>query len=272
MNDTICIIFFIIMIIMIFMWQNIIDFIFHKREIKDHFTNEGSSVIFLTQNETQKIILDDKDNYYSTFFIYDYLARKVKSLDEYKDKIKNSPKELNENQKKRITKLISEIDNQLLSYPYSYSYFSPKKCSKIKWKIGYTEGRNYEGGLPHTRGDIIMITNYVLDQSDEDLKGTLLHEKIHIYQKKNMDESEKYIEEHKYRRWKRRDEQDRVRANPDTDDYIYMNSKGEICKSVYNQNPKDLEDTKTYPNDSQESEHPLENMAITLEKLILSHL
>ena len=63
---------------------------------------------------------------------------------------------------------------------------------------------------------------------------------------------------------------DKIRANPDTDDYIYMNSKGEICKTVYNENPKDLEDTKTYPKNNQESEHPLENMAISLENLILS--
>ena len=272
MSEWKYIILFSIFIIFIFLWKEIKNFILYFKVKEEHFVGNQhlSSIYFLTINEINDIILGDKDHYYSTFYMYDYIARGVKSLNEYLLKIGKSGKELNETQKERLKRIIYEIDTLLVSYPHSYSYFSPQKCSKLKWNIGYTEGRNYEGGLPHTRGDVIMLTNHVLDQNDEDLKGTLLHEKIHIYQKRYKEDTEKYIEEKKYRKWKRREMNDKIRANPDTDDYIYMNSKGEICKTVYNENPKDLEDTKTYPKNSQESEHPLENMAISLENHILS--
>lgn len=57
---------------------------------------------------------------------------------------------------------------------------------------------------------------------------------------------------------KKREEIDRIRANPDIDKWIYKN-----FKSVYVKNPKTIEDVKG------KNEHPFEKMAEQIEKFLL---
>ena len=60
-----------------------------------------------------------------------------------------------------------------------------------------------------------------------------------------------------FTRIKKREEKDRIRANPDIDQWVYKN-----YKSVYLKNPKTIEDVKG-------DEHPFEKMAEIIENFLL---
>ncbi len=227
---------------------------------------ENSKINYLTKEEIYNIFKEDKDNYFSSFSIYDWEVRNVFDKEQYLTKIKESIQELNQEQKERLSNLLQKVDQKLKNI--QLSWFNGNNASNINWKIGYTIGKNYEDGLPHTRNDIVILGENTLKQDDKNLIKTLVHEKVHLYQKMYPNDIEKYKEVKKYRRLRRVEENDRIRANPDTDNYIYVNDKGEELKTIYNENATGLEDTKTYPENKQSSEHPNEAMAIEVEKMI----
>ena len=61
-------------------------------------------------------------------------------------------------------------------------------------KIGFVCNNNYENGLPHTRGDIIILNkNKFMINSDIKNMKTLIHEQVHVYQKKYSNELNYYL-------------------------------------------------------------------------------
>ena len=235
-------------------------------ELVENF--DSNNIIFLDKDDVLEILINDHDKYYNRFFYNDLKVRKIKNIDDYKIIIKKSIIELNDNDKLRLIKLTKEIDDKIKNI--KLDYLDGNKINNIKWKIGFFEGKNYESGLPHTRHDIIMINmDQVKYYSDNKLKKTLFHEKIHIYQKKYPDDINIYLKKFKFKRIKKRNRFDNIRANPDLDDYIYADEDNNTYKSTYNMNPNSVEDVTYYPNNTQEFEHPYEKMAINLEKNII---
>ena len=65
-----------------------------------------------------------------------------------------------------------------------------KEIANIKWVFSKTESNgklSYESGLPHTRKNIIFLSDKVLINDEDELIKVLIHEKIHIYQRNNSD-------------------------------------------------------------------------------------
>ena len=63
-----------------------------------------------------------------------------------------------------------------------------KELINIKWIFECTDNndkKQYEEGLPHTRENIIFLTKSIIKNNEENLINTLIHEKIHIYQRNN---------------------------------------------------------------------------------------
>lgn len=246
-----------------------IIFLFYKsmRDTEQMEKFENQNITFMSQKDTDDFLQKDIDHYLSKFSIYDLQARGVKNTDEYLEKIKESVTDFTDQEKKRLRKLCLQIDQTMKSI--QKPWFNGQKASHIPWVFGITYGDTYEGGLPHTRGkNVIMVSNKVLEKNNEDLKETLLHEKVHLYQKRNPEDMERYIQEKGMERWKRKEVGDRIRANPDTDDYIYKNKEGQVMKTVYKEELRNMDDVETYPENAQESEHPYEKMAIEIEKEI----
>jgi len=204
---------------------------------------------FLSKEKLLELIVNDPDKYYKTFFKLDLDVRNVDTISEYKEKIKESVCEFTKKQQYKIIKYILQIDQQLQKI--KLDWFDGKKASLIPWKIGCIKGKLYEYGLPHTRCDVIIISKY-----QENLYETLLHEKVHIYQKKYKKEMKKYLS--LFTKIKKREEKDRIRANPDIDQWIYKN-----YKSVYVKNPQTIQDVK------RKNEHPFETMAEIIENFLL---
>ena len=81
----------------------------------------------------------------------------------------------------------------------------------------------------------------------------------------------KYIDAKGFKKVRRVEKKDLIRANPDTDNYIYKNSLNEHLIGKYNsETPKNLLDALYSPTNEQSSEHPYEHMAIEVEKMYKS--
>lgn len=238
-----------------------------KSDQRENFGNGSSNITFLSKEDLKTKLLNEKDSYYQSFSMYDLEARSSKSIEDYLSKVEKSISDFSDSQKRRLERLTQDADQRILTI--QKSWLNGKILKDLKWKLGLTTENHYEGGLPHTRDDYIMLSDALLQNDDKYVTGTLIHEKVHLYQRRYPESVEKYKDEYGMRRWKRKSANDKVRANPDLDDYIYKTKEGEPMMSVYNENPKGLEDVKTYPQDGQKNEHPHERMAIQVEEMVM---
>lgn len=254
-----------LILLLIIILYLIVNYYFHY-STKENFKSDN--IIFLNKSDTINLLINDKDKYYSTFYYNDFKVRNIKNINEYKKIIIDSAINLNIGEKDKIRKIIEEINREIddINLPY----FNGKKFNNIIWKIGVLKDDYYEGGLPHTRSDTIILNlEQVKYYSSNKLKKTLFHEKVHIYQKKYKEDMDKYLNINNFKIVKKRNKYDNIRANPDLDEYIYMDKDFNTYKGIYNLNPISLEDVTYYPSNSQEYEHPYEKMAINLEKNII---
>tara|TARA_Y100000389_G_scaffold173169_1_gene182164 strand:- start:2796 stop:3524 length:729 start_codon:yes stop_codon:yes gene_type:complete len=224
------------------------------------------SPIFVKSSELFLILKDM--NYLNSFSSKDLFVRNVNNVDEYINKnIKQSISNYTFFKKCKLFMLIVYIDIILYFNRYRTSYFDSVKLLGIPWKFGLVTGNLYEDGLSHTRGDTIILSKKtVSNESNSELMRTLLHEKIHLYQRLYPNDAARYIKEKKY--FKERVLDNNVRANPDIDNYIYSDKNGIEYKAMYRDNAKRITDVKYNYGNSQLYEHPYERMAIELEKLI----
>jgi len=107
----------------------------------------------------------------------------------------------------------------------------------IKWIFANTY-TNYhldtikenEQGLPHTRENVILLSKNVLKNDALNLTNTLLHEKIHIYQRYNPKIFDTIIKEMGLKELDRKHfkQAKYIRSNPDTNNklYYYPTAKG----------------------------------------------
>lgn len=227
------------------------------------------NIIFLLQEETQKILDDNVDRYYETFHEKDFLVRKIKNVKEYLAKISKSGCNGSEENKQKIIDCIHKIHSKLHSKIEDSIYgVQLSKLLNLPWNIGFVCDKYYENGLPHTRGNVIILSNKdVSTRNIFELCRLLLHEKVHIYQKEYKEE---FLVE-LLKEYEVIEDIDKsttnIRANPDTDNFVYKRkSDGKVLKTTYRKNPTNFNDVK-YPDNDHSLEHPFEYVAYHLEKL-----
>ena len=221
------------------------------------------TITFLSTSQLLSLLRNDTDHYYKTFTTYDLRARNVNTVDEYIKRVCLHFLSHSENYRKKLDKIQEKIERYIgvideLFSTFSKPWFNGKRAAKIPWKIAYLPTRKvYESGLPHTRGkNVIVLT------SSRNLFSTLVHEKVHLYQKKYPKDVELYLSEKGFEKVRKREERDRIRANPDIDEWIYKKGT-RVYKYVYTSaSPKTIEDVDG------KYEHPREEMAEEIEKLI----
>jgi hypothetical protein len=244
----------------------ITNYLFKKKyNIHENFTE--NNVIFIDSNELTEILTNDNDNYYKTFHKNDFISRKIKNIEDYSNLIKLSTSNFTEAEKNKIEKSLLKVNSILKDL--KLDWFDGSKANKIQWKIGCVKDKNYEHGLPHTRNDIIIISSEDVNKfSDDKLTKTFIHEKVHVYQKLYPNDIDIYLENNKFIKYKLRDKNDNIRANPDLNNWIYKDNEGNIYKALYNENPSSVEDIQYLPINNQSYEHPFEKMAIQIEDSI----
>ena len=222
---------------------------------------------FLNKNELFKVLSDDK--YLNTLSKKDLEVRNVKTKKEYINKnIKKSVSTFTLKEKIRLIKLTYFIDNKIRETKLN-SYIDTRKFANISWKFGLVRGNLYENGLSHTRNGVIILSKETMDSySDRQLTQTLIHEKTHVYQYLYPQHTEKYVKVKKFKKAGLR--KGDIRANPDTDEYVYIDKNGKEFSAVYNKNAKSITDSTYSSGNSQIYEHPFESMAIEVENA-LSH-
>jgi len=211
-------------------------------------------IVFLDKNILYKYLIQDNDNYYKTFTQKDMNVRKIQSVDEYHAYIQQSVGDFTRTQKQNITESIRKADSffSQLNFPA----VDNDKILNICWVIGCINGNLYEGGLPHTRINVILLPGDMLNNMSPDLTKTLIHEKIHVYQKLFPEDMKKYFTSKGLYVTGKRDISDNIRANPDSDEYIYKDCKGILYALDYISDPKHIEDVNKNGED-----HPNEEMA-----------
>lgn len=210
-----------------------------------------SRVTFVSSKEVAEFLAADRDGYVASLTPIDLYARDVATAAEYKDRIVKLPVDVDESKKKQITKLAQAVDQ--------YLYQSNQhKLASVPWKIAFMKGDAYENGYPHTRGDVIFLSTNEIDSVA--LKPTLLHEKVHVYQRMYPDEMAKYIQSNKYRAMKLRKDEPMARSNPDLDDWIYVDPRtSKPMVALYtSQRPSSISDVVLQ---NAAYEHPYEKMA-----------
>lgn len=222
------------------------------------YSRKKNKINFL---EGKSVLTEDTDNFLKSLSVVDLYARKAKSLDIYLSKIKVIP--FTDLEKERLIRLSNQVDDLILEK----GILDPK-LESIKWYF-VKSNNTYENGLPHTRKwkDIVFIvlTKVSLKKDDNYLRKTLLHEKVHVYQKLYPVETELYIKNLGFKKAKlRKGFNERLRANPDLNQFIYTRD-GKMYYSVYRSNfPKGISDTYT----TSEFEAPHEQIAYTMEDLL----
>jgi hypothetical protein len=225
----------------------------------------SENINFININDSLNILKNDNDNYFKSFYKLDYISRNINNINDYYLMINESVDSFSESEKDKIIKSIQIVDNKLKKI--KFEWFDGNKCSNIPWNIICIKGKLYENGLPHTRNNYIIISKEDINNySMEKLIKTLIHEKVHIYQKIYKDDTIIYLKKFNFIKYKYREENDNIRANPDIDKWIYKDKDGNIYSAKYiNNNPKSIESIEYKPYNSQSYEHPYEKMAIYIE-------
>jgi hypothetical protein len=273
----ICILIFLGILVYFFYENNKIISSFLSFKTSDEYYQNNSNIIFLNSEELFDFLRADYDNYYKTFLNYDFSTRNIKNIDDYIPKIKASVTDFTDLEKKKLITSILYINSKInnLNLPY----FNGNLGSKIPWKLGLIDGTLYENGYPHTRNDIIILSRNTINAErnmnegfdsiiDKSFTQTLIHERIHIYQKMYPEYVKIYLSKNNFMKIKDRDINDNIRANPDINQIVYKDEGGNIYKAIYNNNPKTIGDINYAYGSNQSFEHPYEKMAIEFEKYI----
>lgn len=142
------------------------------------------------------------------------------------------------------------------------------QLASIDWQFAKTMHPYYMDGLPHTRGDIVFLTDKLLAYMPEQkLAELLVHEKTHIWQRKHPDEMQGWLERMNFTKTHKTTDDELQRMNPDVDQFIYKNKHDELCGIRFKNNqPHSLHDiydgVYEYKKD-----HPYEQFAYSVAKM-----
>jgi len=263
--------FFVILLLAFLFYTFYVQYFAKDNTTVSIFHNQGDHVIFLSHIESSAFLLKDNDSYVKNMSHVDLYARKVRLHTEYIQNISDITMTFSQIEKEKLltcAKLADEFykQNNLNDLEY-YKLLNRQHIANIPWKFALTQrkdGKDYEDGLPHTREDIIFLSKEVLHYNNIDLTNTLIHEKLHIYQRYNKDLMQTIIKHMNYAildiNMLDKNDRELIRCNPDLDGNIYYDNKSnKIMTCKYNsKTPRNISDVEI---SNFAIEHPYEMMA-----------
>lgn len=202
----------------------------------------------ITKEEfTERISLS---NFFTSLNSYDLIARSstnnlITSEEHYKNVYISSYEDFTDVEKSILNKVVEEANKLLSKY---------QNLQQLEWKF-VKVNEKIENGLPHTMSDMIVLNTNVLKQTEKELIKTIIHEKIHVYQRLNSASCNKWIIQTGFVLLSPRDfaslnknTLDMRRSNPDLDNNTYYHDKSRlVLKQLYNSTtPQSLTDSKAY--------------------------
>ena len=186
-----------------------------------------NNVYFMNNEETKQFFLKDDDRYVSNLSKYDIYARRAKTNKEYLELISNSASNFTDEEISRLIKCSHDADIFFKKlYIKKYKDIKGTDIAAIKWIYAITDNNIYEEGLPHTRMNIIFLSKNIFKNTDSELTNTIIHEKIHIYQRLNPYLFNKILASMNYSIVDRNliENNYLIRSNPDVNNYIYIDN------------------------------------------------
>jgi len=207
----------------------------------------------------------EKSMYLSNFNTPDLIARQYTLQEPNKEALlelyMRYVRPINDSEIRVISPFLDKVNNILTPYKNLYA---------IPWKLVVFDAQKLENGFPHTHSDLIFLPDSMIrsSQTDEFLV-TLIHEKIHVYQRLypaetnhlilNINQFDVYTMRYKIDK----PTQSMIRSNPDVNDIIYKVRHDKPILPLYKTTqPKNLVDI----NDKRD--HPYEMMAYYLASQI----
>ncbi len=223
---------------------------------------------FLDKKDTVEFVKSDKDDYLKELTEYDIKAQKSKTKKEYQSKIIESASSLTPEEKKKLLKACNRADNVLRKI--KLPGFDGEKAANLDWNIALTRGRKYEDGLPHTRLDTIFISDrHPLSYDDDQIAKTMLHEKVHVYERLFPEDIKIWMKHAGYKPYKKWKDFKVARSNPDIDDWSYLDKDGKPLVVLYKtKNPSSIHEVEYSNNGDATTEHPYEVLAYSLEEYL----
>ncbi len=223
-------------------------------------------VTFPTREEVAPILR--ASTYFPEMSALDLRARKAESANAYVTRYEHSIVPLSEKQKDAIEDLAHGVDNITKAY---------KRLYAIPWKVVAFEGVEHD--FPHTIADIVFLPIDILEDTAKSAMQTLLHEKIHVYQRAFPLETNLLVQKMwGYKMHSLRTRHPLSRSNPDLNRVVYGKQRWGMLQEFTN-TANDLRDSKvqfvgeppdTWTAVAESYEHPYERMAYEISKFLVS--
>lgn len=223
-----------------------------------------------SKSHLHKVI--DTSHYFVRLNNVDLKARSAISQAVYMKKYKSRLMSFTRDESKYLNKIIRELNNN-----YLYKY---KNLYKIPWIIVKFKG--IEENYPHTLGNIIFLPEIFFSYDVENQMETLLHEKIHVYQRSYPIEISELIKSLGFEIFNSQSNIPSIRSNPDTDEFVYKLNNTIQVSQFPNENPSSIKEARIEILEGDQPwdfgptvsnpEHPYEITAYILSHIILGKL
>ncbi len=166
----------------------------------------------LTERETNDFLKKDSDGFLDSLSVWDCAARGAASKKKYGEIASQAGMSFASSEAAQVCAAARTADALLLHYN-DYGV-DGRLAASLPWRIAKVSP-SYENGLPHTRSDIVFI-------SETPDVNTLIHEKVHVYQRMYPDRIQRYLQSAGYERQRLRSADPLIQANPDVDAWTYV--------------------------------------------------
>jgi hypothetical protein len=205
---------------------------------------------FLTSEQAARFILEDPDGYIDGLSAADLSARQQFTRSAYRRAAAATMRSPSRSQTARMGRLARAAVRAL---PAAISARLPSRIF-----IALFSGP-YENRLPHTRWNVVFIPEHCLDSDDQRVARLFAHELVHVFQRYNPRLTRRMLRARGFRVLRRISPEDNIRANPDTDAFLYTNA---IPEQYTSDEPASI--VEVVPG----ARHPFEVMAYGLEQAI----
>ncbi len=224
--------------------------------------------VFYTKTQTSDFFRKDPDGYVEMMTLLDVKAQGAKSKLDFINKICNAADNFTIKEKALLIRACTNADYFFKNEMPDIEGIDKNIIVKIPWKLTLTRGKANEEGLPHTRQDIIFLSDQVLKLSLDMITRTMIHEKIHVYERLYPHLIQKWMNSEGYIRHRRLNDLPYARSNPDVDGWTYIDPKGsETVVNYRTDNPTSIDDVYYPHDDHPNSEHPYETIAYRIDAI-----
>jgi len=233
--------------------------------IKSFFLKKPENLYVLQKKEIETYLAADPDSFMRSLDTMNKTARQIHTPSFIAGHFCN----INRAEHKRITNATRTVDNMLqkengsLHEALERWKISYTQLIQIPWVIGVMATNSYERGMSHTRGIVIIIHRKVL--ASQALESTLLHEKIHVYQKMFPSVIDEVLTKKGYFQKSCAIYQ---RLNPDTNTSTYHHPKYDVPMYASFKDSSMLQSISdvVFPMNDMSLEHPYEECAYEIQR------